>query len=124
MTSAISLDKRIPKEDTRLLKPEQYEKVFQSPNIKQGNKYLLCLAHGTTLPYPRLGLVVAKKKIPLAVNRNRFKRLAREHFRKHFSQLPPMDLIVLARRDISGLSRLEQNKIFSQVFEKLESHGK
>ncbi len=124
MTSSISLNKRLKKEDIRLLSADQYDQVFQASNIKQGNKYILFLAHRTTLPYARLGLVVAKKKIPLAVNRNRFKRLAREHFQKNLSALPPVDLIILARQDIKSLPSSEQNALFERLFKKLRSDGK
>lgn len=111
----------LKKEDTRLLNAEQYNQVFSHSNIKHGNKHILFLAQTTTLPYARLGLIVAKKKTPLAVNRNRFKRLARTHFYQNLDTLPSMDLIILARQDISDLSTQEQNKLFSELFSKLKS---
>ena len=43
---------------------------------------------------PRLGLIVGKRLIPLAVSRNRVKRLIREGFRAHREQLPMADIIV------------------------------
>lgn len=45
----------------------------------------------------RLGLVVAKKHLKRAVDRNRFKRLVRESFRAHQQQLEGLDVVVLAR---------------------------
>lgn len=43
---------------------------------------------------PRLGLVVGKKQLKRAVDRNRVKRIVREQFRLHRAELPACDLIV------------------------------
>lgn len=53
-------------------------------------------------PRSRLGLAIAKKSVPRAVDRNRIKRIVREHFRQHQHELPPLDLVVMARRDTAG----------------------
>lgn len=64
---------------------------------------------GSTSPRTaRLGLVVAKRKIRLAVSRNRIKRLTRERFRHHAGQLPAVDLIVMAN---SGCTRANNKEI-------------
>lgn len=43
---------------------------------------------------PRLGLVVGKKQLKKAVDRNIFKRVIREQFRLCRSTLPAVDLVV------------------------------
>ena len=45
----------------------------------------------------RLGIVVGRKALPRAVDRNRFKRLVREQFRKVAAQLQPLDIVVQAQ---------------------------
>jgi ribonuclease P protein component len=45
----------------------------------------------------RLGLAVSRRVSKLAVERNRLKRLVRESFRRHLAQLPPVDILVIAR---------------------------
>jgi len=60
-------------------------------------------------------LVIAKKHIRLAVERNRLKRLIRESFRKHQQLLIEMDIVILAR---SGSDKLD-NKDFVTLVEKL-----
>lgn len=45
----------------------------------------------------RLGLAIAKKQLPRAVDRNRIKRVVRESFR--LLQMQEHDFVVLARRD-------------------------
>ena len=60
---------------------------------------------------PRLGLVVTKR-LGKAVQRNRVKRLLREFFRRHRTQLPPMDLVIMAKKGAEGL-------VYHQVEEEL-----
>lgn len=55
------------------------------------------LAKHNQQPFPRLGLVVSKKKARRAVDRNLVKRLAREGFRQHQQQLAGLDVLVLLR---------------------------
>lgn len=43
----------------------------------------------------RLGLTVSKKAMPRSVDRNRFKRIARETFRAALP-LPPCDVVIMA----------------------------
>jgi len=109
----------INKYNSRLLESKQYNKVFSFTDVKKSNQHILLLGHKTNLPFARLGLVVAKKKIPLAVNRNRFKRLAKAHFYQNIHKLPSLDIIILTKQDISSLTKTEQNNIFSKVFSKL-----
>ena len=42
----------------------------------------------------RLGIVVGKKLLKRAVDRNRVKRVIRDQFRRLRPQLPPVDLVV------------------------------
>lgn len=42
----------------------------------------------------RLGLVVGKRALPRAHERNRAKRVLRETFRRRRGSLPPMDIVV------------------------------
>ena len=70
------------KKTQRLLNASDYKQVFDYNGAKVANSSLLILAK-PSVKYPsRLGLVVAKKNIPTAVQRNRIKRVARETFRK------------------------------------------
>ena len=47
--------------------------------------------------HARLGIVVGRKALPRAVDRNRFKRLVREQFRKVAAQLQALDIVVQAQ---------------------------
>jgi ribonuclease P protein component len=55
------------------------------------------------LDHARLGLAISKRVSKRAVERNRIKRLLRESFRRVRAQLPPIDLVVMARETAAGL---------------------
>lgn len=107
----------------RLLCSDSYKKVFQS-NQKVSDNSFLILAHHIPQGEARLGLAVAKKVLKLAVDRNRIKRVIRESFRNHKSQLKQYDLVVLVRRGCIHqtnkqlMERLE--KLWNRLNQKVE----
>jgi len=95
----------------RLSKPDQYRRVFDRPEYKVSSEAFLLLATPGAAQSSRLGVVVAKKNIRLAVRRNRIKRLVREHFRQHpFDEA--IDLVVLAR---SGADHLDNPRLWQDL---------
>lgn len=62
--------------------------------------------------FARLGLALAKKRIPRAVDRNRVKRVIRESFRCNRDQLGGVDIVVLAR---NGTSRMPNRRLFGEL---------
>lgn len=90
----------------RLLNAHDFKRVFDQADIKISHNALLILARRTSPDTAgRLGLIVAKKNLKLAVDRNQFKRQVRESFRLHQLQIQGVDLIVMARsgsRDLDG----------------------
>lgn len=75
------------------------------PNLATNNNAPEC-GHQTK----RLGIIVAKKHVKLAKDRNRLKRLIRESFRNSKEQLSGLDLIVLAKR---GAGEIDNSQCFS-----------
>lgn len=87
----------------RLLNANDFKAVFADAPYRASHQHFLILSRDNGSDTARLGLVIAKKNIRLAVNRNRVKRLIRESFRHHQQQLAGLDVIVLARRDLDEL---------------------
>ncbi|PCO05284.1 ribonuclease P protein component [Microbulbifer flavimaris] len=103
----------------RLLNAAQYRAVFSGTELRAAHPNLLIIARRNDLSHPRLGLVVAKKHVRLAVGRNRIKRLVRENFRLQQSGLPAVDAVVLARPGVAALSNDELVKLLDKLWRKL-----
>ena len=79
----------------RLKTPAEFDAVFTRKS-SAGNGWLVVYAARNDQNVCRLGLVVSKKRIGNAVQRNRWKRRLREAFRLNREKLPRgFDLVVL-----------------------------
>ena len=87
--------------------------------FKASQSHFLLLAVPSDTPHSRLGFIVAKKKVRLAVDRNRIKRCVRENFRLLQSQLPAMDIVFLARQDVGRLDNDSLHESAREGFRRL-----
>ena len=101
--------------ELRLLSARDYSRVFEKA-FKVHNKAFTLLARENDLNRPRLGLVIAKKNLKFAHQRNRVKRLLRESFRLQRSYLANYDLVILTRRDIAVLSKTDIIRFRDDLF--------
>ncbi|MDD2743277.1 MAG: ribonuclease P protein component [Rhodocyclaceae bacterium] len=79
----------------RLTKTDDFSSVFGFRRVIRGK--LIALHYRPREPgmtEPRLGLVVGKKQLKRAVDRNTYKRVIREQFRLLRPLLPAIDLVV------------------------------
>ena len=103
----------------RLLKPAEYEQVFNATGYtpaqrgerggyqsSSGGLTVRARRNGSDLP--RLGLIISKKSIRRAVDRNRVKRLVRESFRLNQARLGGLDVVVMSR---AGLGEAPHPKL-------------
>ncbi len=115
------------KRNKRLTNAKDYTRVFESNLFRASNKNLLALAIDNA-PHPtsRLGVVVSKKNVRRAVDRNKIKRLIRERFRQDAAHLSQhVDVVVLARTNTNTLTNTDINSalksILKSVFNKAQN---
>lgn len=111
----------------RLLEAAHYKQVFDDAPFRASHQHFLILARSNHLGVGRLGLVIAKKHLRLAVERNRFKRLIRESFRINQAAFAGLDVIVLSRKGLENLDNAQFSQQLDQqwqrIFKKARQHG-
>ena len=125
MTTASQGPTGFPRQ-ARLLTATQFSRVFDGSEARASHKHLLLLAVTNTEPRHRLGLVIAKKNVRLAVQRNRVKRLAREFFRQlTISEPVPehhLDVVLLARHGLDQLDNAALTALLDEQWQRLQHY--
>ncbi|PCI60502.1 MAG: ribonuclease P protein component [Gammaproteobacteria bacterium] len=97
--------------ELRLLTPDHFKVVFSKP-IRFHSQHFTVLIRENSINNNRIGFAVAKKRVKLAVQRNRIKRLVRESFRLNQHDLPIVDIVIMAK---SGIDKLDNQAISLQI---------
>ncbi len=105
---------------SRLLNASDFDAVFAKNQFKVANRYFLILALSKQISSARLGMVVAKKNIPLAVQRNRIRRLVRDSFRNNTKRLQQLDVVVLVKKGTDKLGNPEIRNSLEALWKDLE----
>ncbi|MDA9611652.1 ribonuclease P protein component [OM182 bacterium] len=105
---------------SRLLIPADFKNVFDYCEFKVSNRHFLFLAKINKSDKPRLGIVVSKKNVRLAVQRNKIKRIVRQAFRAKSKYLTNIDIIVLARKDAVKISKFLLNQSIENLMADLK----
>jgi len=104
----------------RLVLKREFSEIFNQPRYRIAEGYLLVLANSNSSgEFARLGMVIGKKFIPRAVDRNRIKRLVREQFRLKSRHLASLDIIVMVRGKIKHSSNTVFIATLDRLFEQL-----
>lgn len=103
----------------RLIHNREFQAVFKTAEFRLRTGNILLLAKHNTMATSRLGVVVSKKHLKKAVDRNRFKRTVRESFRKQDTLTPSLDIIVLALKGIHTVSHKELSDALVYLWKKL-----
>ncbi|MFN2381912.1 MAG: ribonuclease P protein component [Guyparkeria sp.] len=107
---------RFPR-SARLLSGRDYQRAMRDGGrVHTANLMLALFANPGG--EPRLGLAVSRKRVRRAHERNRVKRVAREHFRLARADLPGMDVVVLAKSGVEGLSMPDLHRQMRQALNK------
>ncbi len=101
-----------------MLIPSDFQRVFKQGRKQRGALFTLFSCTNGKLN-ARLGLAIAKKHVPLAVDRNRVKRMIRESFRYHQEALKGTDIVVLMQRQVPELSKSSMQEDLNQQWQYL-----
>lgn len=91
--------------DFRLKSSRQYQQVLERAKGIRGKYIMLHVYHNVSHPYTKLG-IVASKKYGKAIDRNRFKRIVREAFRKVRSSFPVGTQMVIRPRKQAVIAKM------------------
>ena len=108
----------------RLLKARDFQRVFDQSSLKTSTRAILLLAATNHLGHPRIGFIIAKKQVRLAVQRNRIKRVIRECFRAQSDATFSYDVIILVRKELESLNNQEIRVEFESQWNKLMRQNK
>lgn len=101
--------------DARLVSNADFDRVF-ADNQRARTDYLMVMARPNQVGYPRLGMVVAKRLLARAVDRNRMRRCVRESFRLVFPELPACDFVVrVIAKPVPGEEARDLSRIFKRA---------
>ena len=81
----------------RITKARDYSHIFQQGVHSQG-KFWKLIASDAGQANPRLGLAISKKICKRAVDRNLFKRIAKETFRQNQDNFDLLDFVVMIKK--------------------------
>lgn len=107
----------------RLITKQDYQSVFAHPK-KSSYKHFLALFCVNNKDHARLGMIIGKQHLKLAVDRNVVRRLIRESFRMHKETLKGLDIIVLLRSKCSTLDKNALRDDIDKLWLSVQPHAK
>ncbi|MEW6119005.1 MAG: ribonuclease P protein component [Pseudomonadota bacterium] len=105
-----------------MVRAADFDRVF-ADNQRARSDAFLVMVRPNEAGHARLGLVVGKRLLPRAVDRNRVKRCARESFRLAFPDLPACDFVVrLLARPAAGSEVRELGAALRRAAQRARDH--
>lgn len=94
----------------RVKKNEDIERIIKGKNSVGNKNYIIYIKKNSEAKHFRLAMSVSKK-LGNAVTRNRQKRLIKQVFNEHKTEIKPFDIFVIARNNSINLlySEVESN---------------
>jgi ribonuclease P protein component len=84
---------RFPREH-RLTRRAEFERVLRQRSVRVASGAFVAIARPNAMSGARLGMIIGKRHLPRAVDRNRVKRAIRESFRHHRGDLAELDIVI------------------------------
>lgn len=78
----------------RLLASRDYDRVLKHSDLRKRVGPLRLAAVANTIQRARLGLIVGKREVAKAHERNRIKRVIRDYFRQRQQELAALDIVI------------------------------
>lgn len=101
--------------DARLVDKTDFDRVF-AENQRARTDFVMVMVRPNQVGYPRLGMIVAKRLLARAVDRNRVKRCIRESFRLVLPELPACDFVVrLIAKPVLGEEARDLSRTFRRA---------
>lgn len=101
----------------RLKSKRDFQSVFAKPRKVQ-KKYLVAL-YQPSLEHSRIGIIINKHHVKLAVDRNQIRRIIRDSYRHNKEALKGLDIIVLIRSECTPLDKKALRGNIDKIWEDL-----
>ena len=108
--------------DLRLLHSIDYRAVLANKKRLMNNG-MIAFIKLNQLQSPRLGLIVSKKEVSKAVWRNLLKRRIRESYRRNQAIVAGIDVVIMCKKQVMDLSRVEFYQCLEELWQKLALMG-
>ncbi|MDP5133747.1 MAG: ribonuclease P protein component [Paraglaciecola sp.] len=107
--------------DRRLLTPADFKYVMDGAEFKSHHSHFMLLAKPSEHSSDRIGFVIAKKKVKLAVGRNRIKRCIRDTFRRQNVTQHALDIVFLAKPSLAEFPTKSLHNDFVKSLQQLHA---
>lgn len=105
-----------------MLNKNEFDEVLRRAEVRANKGPLRLAARWSGRHTPRLGLIVGKRCLPRAVDRNRAKRVIRESFR-YAPELPALDIVVRVAVAGAVVSRTVADDLFAALVDVAKRRG-
>ncbi len=104
----------------RLLKPSDFA-ALRGKSRRIGSSHFAAEVAPSKHPACRLGQAVSRRVSKRAVDRNRIKRVVRESYRAIRADLPPFDILLIARSSAAGQDNASLRADLTRLWQKLSA---